>query len=135
MGDWRSPVDSAIDERRLVWEVRGGKSQSRIRKPIQSSIANPIANREMSIFNRQSPIRESSVCSLQSSISLDQYPVGDPKMADDLEKLRYPVGRLPRHPAPVDKKELAEHLAIVEALPARLRSLVSGLTGAELETP
>jgi len=56
-------------------------------------------------------------------------------MADDLERLRYPVGRLPRHPAPVDKKELAEHLAIVEALPARLRSLVSGLTGAELEAP
>jgi uncharacterized damage-inducible protein DinB len=55
--------------------------------------------------------------------------------ASDLEQLRYPVGRLPRHPAPVDAKELAEHLAIIEALPARLRSLVSGLNDAQLDTP
>jgi squalene cyclase len=54
---------------------------------------------------------------------------------DDLERLRYPVGKLPRHPAPVEETELAEHLAIVEALPARLRSLVSGLDDAQLDTP
>ena len=55
--------------------------------------------------------------------------------ADDLEQLRYPVGKLPRHPAPVQPNELAEHLAIIEELPARLRSLVSGLTDAQLDTP
>jgi len=56
-------------------------------------------------------------------------------VADDLERLRYPVGRLPRHPDPVGARELAEHLAIIEALPGRLRSLVSGLSDAQLETP
>jgi hypothetical protein len=56
-------------------------------------------------------------------------------IAVDLEKLRYPVGRLPRHPEPVDARELAEHLAIIEALPARLRSLVTGLTDSQLDTP
>src|SRR5437868_4130576 len=56
-------------------------------------------------------------------------------MTTDLEQLRYPVGRLPRHPAAVDAKELAEHLAIIEALPARLRSLVNGLSDAQLDTP
>jgi hypothetical protein len=54
---------------------------------------------------------------------------------DDLERLRYPVGRLPRHPEPLDAKELAEHLAILEELPARLRSLVGGLNDAQLDTP
>jgi hypothetical protein len=56
-------------------------------------------------------------------------------MTTDLERLRYPVGRLPRHPAPVDTKELAEHLAIIEALPGRLRSLAGGLNDAQLDTP
>jgi hypothetical protein len=56
-------------------------------------------------------------------------------MTTDLEQLRYPVGKLPRHPEPVEAKELAEHLAIIEALPARLRSLVSGLNDVQLDTP
>jgi hypothetical protein len=55
-------------------------------------------------------------------------------MATDLEQLRYPVGRLPRHPEPLSAAEFDEHLAVVDALPARLRSLVSGLTDAQLET-
>jgi len=57
-------------------------------------------------------------------------------MADqDLEQLRYPVGRLPRHPEPVTEAELNEHLTIIESLPARLRSLAGGLAEQELETP
>jgi hypothetical protein len=56
-------------------------------------------------------------------------------ITDDLERLRYPVGQMPRHPEPVSASELAEHLAIIEGLPARLRSLVGGLNDAQLETP
>lgn len=53
---------------------------------------------------------------------------------DALEQLRYPVGRLPRHPEPLTETEFDEHLAIIESLPARLRSLVQGLSDEVLET-
>src|SRR5919109_4450802 len=54
---------------------------------------------------------------------------------DMLEQLRYPVGRMQRSAAPLDVKAREEHLEILERLPGKLRSLVSGLSEAELDTP
>ena len=54
---------------------------------------------------------------------------------DDLEKLRYPVGPMERPAPPLDRATLDAHLAVIEALPARVRSLVSGLSDAQLDTP
>jgi hypothetical protein len=54
---------------------------------------------------------------------------------NDLDTLRYPVGPLPRHPAPLDPKTRAEFLAILEQTPATIRGLVERLGGAELDTP
>lgn len=53
----------------------------------------------------------------------------------DLEKLKYPIGRLPRTAAPLDRSTREMHLETLEALPATFRSLVSGLTDAQLDTP
>jgi hypothetical protein len=54
---------------------------------------------------------------------------------DDLELLRYPVGRLPRRSTPLDARERADLIAVIEQAPARFRSLVSDLTDAQLDTP
>jgi hypothetical protein len=54
---------------------------------------------------------------------------------DDLEPLRYPVGRLPRRAAPLDARERAEMIAVIEQAPARFRALVAGLTDPQLDTP
>ena len=54
---------------------------------------------------------------------------------DDLEKLRYPVGRLERAATPLDGATRERHLQTIEQLPSRMRSLVSGLRDAQLETP
>jgi hypothetical protein len=54
---------------------------------------------------------------------------------DELETLKYPVGRLPRHPAPLDARERAALIQVIEQAPARFRSLVKGLTDAQLDTP
>lgn len=54
---------------------------------------------------------------------------------DDLEKLRYPVGRLPRTPTPLDPGTRRAHLDIIEQLPARFRSLVGHLSDVQLDTP
>jgi DinB family protein len=54
---------------------------------------------------------------------------------DNLEHLRYPVGRMPRNSAPLDVRTREEYLGILEAMPARVRSLVSGLSDAQLDTP
>ena len=54
---------------------------------------------------------------------------------DNLEKLRYPVGRLPRTPDPLDARTRAAHLTILEQAPQRFRSLVTGLGDRELDTP
>jgi hypothetical protein len=54
---------------------------------------------------------------------------------DDLEHLRYPVGRMPRSSAPLDVSRREEYLGILEAMPAKVRSLVSGLTDAQLDRP
>jgi len=53
----------------------------------------------------------------------------------DLEQLRYPVGRMPRAAAPLDARTREDLLGILEALPGRIRGLVSGLTEAQLDTP
>jgi hypothetical protein len=53
----------------------------------------------------------------------------------DLERLQYPVGRMPRNAAPLDTKTRAELIAVLEALPDKVRTLVSGLTDAQLDTP
>jgi hypothetical protein len=54
---------------------------------------------------------------------------------DDLDRLRYPVGRMPRSSAPLDAAERSQHLDVLERLPSRFRSLVSGLSDAQLDTP
>ncbi len=54
---------------------------------------------------------------------------------DELETLKYPVGRLPRRPAPLTTAERASFLDIIEKTPSRFRSLVAGLTDAQLDTP
>jgi DinB family protein len=53
----------------------------------------------------------------------------------DLEQLRYPVGRMPRSSAPLDARTREEYFAVLESTPARIRSLVSGLNDAQLDTP
>jgi hypothetical protein len=52
----------------------------------------------------------------------------------DLEQLKYPVGRLERVATPLDRATRERHLTILEQAPARLRSLVSGLTDQQLDT-
>ncbi len=42
---------------------------------------------------------------------------------------------MPRSGAPVDARTRDEYIAVLEATPSRLRSLVSGLTDAQLDTP
>jgi len=53
----------------------------------------------------------------------------------DIEQLRYPAGPMPRSSAPLDARTREEYLAILEATPARIRSLVSGLSDQQLDTP
>jgi hypothetical protein len=54
---------------------------------------------------------------------------------DNLEPLRYPVGRAPRDKGPLDASERAALIEILERTPARMRSLVAGLGDAQLDTP
>jgi hypothetical protein len=54
---------------------------------------------------------------------------------NDLDRLRYPVGRMPRHPDPLDAKTREEFLGILEQTPATIRGLVERLGDAELDTP
>src|SRR3989442_13194708 len=51
----------------------------------------------------------------------------------DIEKLRYPVGPLPRTPDPLDEPTRAAHIAVIADAPGRFRSLVRGITEAQLE--
>ena len=53
----------------------------------------------------------------------------------DIETLRYPVGKLPRHRSPLDRAARERYLATIEGTPARFRSLVAGLSDAQLDTP
>src|SRR6267142_2451569 len=54
---------------------------------------------------------------------------------DPLEKLKYPVGPMERPKTPLDRAAREQYLATIEQLPARLRSLVNGLSDAQLDTP
>src|SRR5262245_59475889 len=52
----------------------------------------------------------------------------------DLERLRYPVGPMPRNRAPLDVKTRKDLIDILEALPGTVRDLVVDLTDAQLDT-
>jgi hypothetical protein len=54
---------------------------------------------------------------------------------DDVDRLRYPVGRPPRNSSPLDSRTRAELVEIVEKLPATIGGLVTPLTDAQLDTP
>src|ERR1700687_456191 len=54
---------------------------------------------------------------------------------DDLEKLRYPVGRHVRRPAPFDARDRAALIDVIEQAPPRFRALAGGLNDAQLDTP
>ena len=51
----------------------------------------------------------------------------------DLETLRYPVGKFERLAAPLGHAGRQTHLKTIEDTPSRLRSLVGGLSDAQLE--
>jgi hypothetical protein len=53
----------------------------------------------------------------------------------DLEPLRFPVGRFARIMGPLDRATRAAHIETIENMPARFRSLVTGRSEAELDTP
>jgi hypothetical protein len=53
----------------------------------------------------------------------------------DIETLRYPVGKLPRLRGPLDGATRERYFATIEGTPARFRSLVAGLSDAQLDTP
>jgi uncharacterized damage-inducible protein DinB len=53
----------------------------------------------------------------------------------DLETLKYPVGRFERLKAPLDRAARAAHIETIAVAPARFRSLVSGRSEAQLDTP
>ena len=54
---------------------------------------------------------------------------------DNLEPLRYPVGRAPRDKGPLTASERAALIDILERAPAGLRSLAAGLDDRQLDTP
>jgi DinB family protein len=53
----------------------------------------------------------------------------------DLEMLRYPVGRFERPTGPIDRAARVALIDTLEQTPARFRSLLSGRSSAELDTP
>src|SRR5713101_9858803 len=54
---------------------------------------------------------------------------------NDLETLRYPVGRFSRPTAPLDHATRSAYIDTLEQAPATLRALVSGRSDAQLDTP
>lgn len=54
---------------------------------------------------------------------------------NDIDKLRYPVGPLPRHPLPLDRKTRGSFIAIFDETPGAIRALVETLSDADLDTP
>src|SRR5437773_1612035 len=54
---------------------------------------------------------------------------------NDVDKLRYPIGRFKRLTAPLDAKTRAEHIGAIEQAPDILRRLVAGLNDGQLDTP
>jgi hypothetical protein len=53
----------------------------------------------------------------------------------DVDKLRYPVGKMPRATAPLEPAARAVLIRTIEQTPARFRSLVGGVPDARLDTP
>jgi uncharacterized damage-inducible protein DinB len=54
---------------------------------------------------------------------------------NDVDRLRYPVGPQPRHPAPLDARTRAEFLDVLEHTPRTIRQMVEPLSDAQLDTP
>ena len=54
---------------------------------------------------------------------------------NDVDKLRYPIGRFTRLTAPLDAKTRAGPIGAIEQAPEILRRLVAGLTDGQLDTP
>ncbi len=53
----------------------------------------------------------------------------------DIDTLRYPVGRMPRPKEPLDRATRERYLDTLERTPATFRSLVAGVSEAQLDTP
>ena len=53
----------------------------------------------------------------------------------DLDTLRYPVGKFQRVQSPLDPATRAKLVKTIEETPSRFRSLVGGLSDAQLDTP
>jgi DinB family protein len=53
----------------------------------------------------------------------------------DIDALRYPVGKIPRNPAPLDRAARTRLIDAIAHAPARFRSLVDGASDAQLDTP
>jgi hypothetical protein len=51
------------------------------------------------------------------------------------DKLRYPVGPMPRTTAPLDPATRREHIDAIAGAPAKFRALVTGLNDRQLDTP
>src|SRR5438046_8976632 len=54
---------------------------------------------------------------------------------NDLDTLRYPVGRMERLKAPLARASRASSIDIIDQAPAVFRRLVTGLTDQQLDTP
>ena len=54
---------------------------------------------------------------------------------NDLDKLRYPIGRFARLTRPLARDDRARVIDDIESTPATLRQLTAGLTDTQLETP
>jgi uncharacterized damage-inducible protein DinB len=52
-----------------------------------------------------------------------------------VDQLRYPVGRNPRSSEPLDRATREGLISVLDQAPASLRTLVAGLTDAQLDTP
>ena len=55
-------------------------------------------------------------------------------MSEDLEKLRYPIGRF-EPPSRIDRDQIERWISDIEASPADLRRTFKGLTDTQLDTP
>ena len=53
----------------------------------------------------------------------------------DIDTLRYPVGPMPRLKEPLDRATRQGYIDAIEATPARFRSLVTGRSDRQLDTP
>src|SRR5712691_5673896 len=62
-------------------------------------------------------------------------PPTQEKVMDELETLRYPVGRFLRLTAPLERQARAANIDTIEQAPATFRSLVNGRSDTQLDTP